>query len=79
MMPAQHPGGYNIAQQVVSPSSTNDNISDPSCAELKDAIDLLPLGFYTVADAAYTLTEKLLIPIIAVDRADPTTDSFNYS
>jgi hypothetical protein len=51
MMPAQHPGGYNIAQQVVSPSSTNDNISDPSCAELKDAIDLLPLGFYTVADA----------------------------
>ena len=28
---------------VVSPGSTNDNISYPSCVELKDAIDSLPL------------------------------------
>jgi hypothetical protein len=64
---------------VVSPSSTNDNISHSSCVELKDVIDSLSLGLYTVADAAYTLTEKLLIPFIGVDHADPAKDSCNYS
>jgi hypothetical protein len=42
-------------------------------------IDSLPLGLYTVAVAAYTLTEKLLIHFIGVDHADPAKDSFNYS
>ena len=56
---------------VASPGSTNDNTSYPSCVELNDVIDSLPLGLYPVADAACTLTEKLLIPFIGVDRAGP--------
>ena len=44
---------------VVSPGSTYNNISYPSCVELKAAIDSLPLGMYVVADAAYTLSEEV--------------------
>ena len=63
---------------VGSPGSTNNNVSYPSCVTLKDAIDSLPLGLYSVADAAYTLSEKLLIPFIGVDCSDPSKDAFNY-
>jgi hypothetical protein len=40
---------------VVTPGSTNDNISYPIAKALKDAFDSLPLGRFGVADAAYTL------------------------
>ena len=63
---------------VVSPGSTNDNISHTCCVELKDAIDSLPLGLYVVADAAYMLLEKLVIPYIGADRMHPVKDAFNY-
>jgi hypothetical protein len=63
---------------VVSTGSTNDNISYLFCVELKAEIDSLPLGMYGIADVAYTLSEKLLIPFIGVDRLDPTKDAFNY-
>lgn len=63
---------------IVSPGSTNDNISYPLASGLKEAFDNLPLGLYGVADAAYTLSENMLIPFTGVERLDPAQDSFNY-
>lgn len=63
---------------VVSPGATNDNVSYPRAVELKKVIDSLPLGLYIVGDAAYTLSEKILVPYTGQDRQDPFHDSFNY-
>ena len=63
---------------VVAPGSTNDNVSYARAGNLKEIIDSLPLGLYIVADAAYVLSEKLLVPFTGNDRSDPYHDSFNY-
>jgi hypothetical protein len=63
---------------VVSPGSTNDNISFPLAPGLKEIFDSLPPGLFGLADAAYTLSEKLLIPFVGTDRCDPSQDAFNY-
>ncbi len=63
---------------VVSPGSTNDNISYPIAVGLKDKVESLPPGMYCVADAAYTLQENLLVPFTGLDRTDPSNDSFNF-
>jgi hypothetical protein len=63
---------------VVTPGSTNDNISYPIAKALKDAFNSLPLGRFGVADAAYTLSDCLLIPFTGADRLDPGKDAFNY-
>jgi hypothetical protein len=52
---------------VISPGSTNDNISYPMAKELKAAFDLLPLGRFEVADVAYTLSEGILIPFTGAE------------
>ncbi|KAL7540368.1 hypothetical protein ACHAWF_006659 [Thalassiosira exigua] len=44
----------------------------------EEVINNLPIGLFAVADAAYTLSENLLIPYSGVDRLDPVHDTFNY-
>ena len=63
---------------VVSPGSMNNNISYPMAPGLKEVLDALLLGRYAVADAAYTLSESILIPFTGSDRLDKAQDSFNY-
>ena len=63
---------------VISPRSTNDNISYPLVRPLKLAFDSLPLGRFGVADAAYTLCKAILIPFTGADRLDKAHDAFNY-
>jgi len=63
---------------VVSPGSTNDNISYPLAPGLKDIIDSLPPGLFGLADVTYTLSESMLIPFVGTDRCDPSQDAFNY-
>jgi len=63
---------------VVSPGSTNDNISYPIAAGLRSVVEDLPTGMYCVADAAYTLHENLLIPFTGSERLDGAHDSFNF-
>jgi hypothetical protein len=63
---------------VISPGSTNDNISFPNATALKNAFDSLPLGRFGVADAAYTLSEGILVPFTGSARLDPAHDAFNY-
>jgi len=64
--------------EVVSPGSTNDNISYPQSASLKSAFESLPRGYFGLADAAYPLCENLLVPFTGADRLDPALDAFNY-
>jgi hypothetical protein len=45
---------------------------------LKEKIESLPLGRYCVADASYTLSERILIPYTGADRLDLSHDSFKY-
>ena len=63
---------------VVSPGSTNDNISYPIATGLRSIVENLPTGMYCVADAAYTLHENLLIPFTGADRFDEAHDCFNF-
>jgi len=63
---------------VISPGSTNDNISYPNAIALKNAFDSLPLGRFGVANAAYTLSEGILVPFTRSSRLDPAQDVFNY-
>ena len=63
---------------VVSPGSTNDNISYPTASGLRSVVEDLPTGMYCVADAAYTLHENLLIPFTGADRLDGAHDCFNF-
>jgi len=62
---------------VVSPGSTNDNISYPLATGLKDVFDSLPPGLLGLADAAFTLSEKMLIPFVGANRCDVAKDAFN--
>ncbi len=63
---------------VVSPGSTNDNISYSQAFELKQIFEYLPPGLFILSDAAYTLSETMLIPFTGVDWLDPAHDAFNY-
>ena len=63
---------------VVSPGSTNDNISYPIATGLRSVVEDLPTGMYCVADAAYTLHENLLIPFTGAEHLDGAHDSFNF-
>jgi hypothetical protein len=62
---------------VVSPGSTNDNISYTQADELKAALWSLPPGLFGLGDAAYTLAKHLLIRFTGSDRLDPAQDVFN--
>jgi hypothetical protein len=45
---------------------------------LKAAIDSLPMEWYGVGNAAYTLDEHLLTPFTGVGKFDLAHDAFNY-
>ena len=63
---------------VCGPGNMNDQISFPLCTALVQAMNSLPEGRYFVGDAAYTLTEKMLIPFTGTGRLEPNQDAFNY-
>ena len=53
---------------VASPGSMNDNISCTQAEKsLKDALSSLSSGLFGLGNAAYTLTEHLLIPFTGAD------------
>jgi len=45
---------------------------------LREVFESLPLRRYGIADAAYTLSEHILIPFTGADRLDSAQDAFNY-
>jgi hypothetical protein len=59
------------------PGQTNDAVAhEETC--LKEIIDKLPSGLYIAGDAAYILTEHLLVPFTGSCRLDPNKDSFTF-
>ena len=62
---------------VIGPGSMNDCRSYQKSG-LKDIIDNLPSGFYLVGDAAYPLSDNLLIPFIGSQRSDKAKDAYNF-
>jgi len=64
---------------VVTPGSTNDFTSYRIAKGLKEIAESLPLGLYFVADAAFPLSEHVLIPFFGSQRfASVANDAFNY-
>ena len=63
---------------VVSPGSTNDNISYTYTGSLSESVENLEMGEFLVGDAAYTTTEHLLIPFTGSQRSKPDNDAFNF-
>ncbi len=62
---------------VVAPGQTNDAVTYEATG-LHDIIDKLPSGLYVAGDAAYVLTEHLLVPFTGSCRQDPDRDSYNF-
>ena len=63
---------------VVAPGKTNDNVAFPRCIELFKVMENLPLGLYFLGDAAYTLSETLLIPFTGNQRENANNDAYNF-
>lgn len=62
---------------VVAPGQTNDAVAYEATG-LHDIIDKFPSGLYIVGDAAYVLTEHLLVPFTGSCRQDADKDSYNF-
>ena len=43
-----------------------------------DRVAAFNTGFYLVGDAAYTLSDVMLVPFVCSQRDDPTQDTFNF-
>jgi hypothetical protein len=57
--------------------ATNDAVTyEETC--LHEIIDKLPSGLYVAGDAAYILTEHLLVPFTGSCKLDPGKDSFIF-
>ena len=64
---------------VVAPGKTNDNVAFPRCIELFKVMENLPLGLYFLGDAAYTLSETLLIPFPVIKEKTLTTTPTTFT
>jgi hypothetical protein len=62
---------------VVAPGRTGDLVAY-ELMTIHEAIEKLPPGYYIVADAAYMLTEHVLVPFTGGDRSASDKDTFNY-
>ena len=63
---------------VCAPGSTYDNVAFDHAKGLKELINSLPRGLYVVADAAYTLSESVLVPFTGAHRLNSANDAFNF-
>ena len=63
---------------VVSPGKTNDNVSFRRTEGLIEAINRLPQGLFLVGDAAFTLSENLLIPFVGCLAGEVEKDAYNF-
>lgn len=62
---------------VAAPGRTGDLVADEMLT-IREIIEKLPPGLYIVADAAYMLTEHVLVPFTGGDRQSADKDTFNY-
>ncbi len=62
---------------VLCPGGTGDSKAY-AASYLYSYVSNLPLGFYLIADNAYTLSDMLLIPYSGQDKVDSSKDAFNF-
>lgn len=62
---------------VLKPGSSSDLRAYESSG-IHSIIESLPYGTYIVGDAAYMLTDRMLVPFTGSDRVDPSKDAFNF-
>lgn len=62
---------------IAAPGKTGDQVAY-ELLPIRDIIESLPDGLYIVADAAYMLTDHVLVPFTGGDRQFPEKDTFNY-
>lgn len=62
---------------VVGTGSTNDSIAY-DLSGISQATDNLPVDTYFVGDAAYALTENMIIPFTGSAKMDKDKDAFNF-
>lgn len=62
---------------VAKPGGSSDLFAYESLS-IREIIENLPDGIYIVADAAYMLTEHVLVPFTGGDRYDANKDTYNY-
>ena len=41
-------------------------------------ISQVPLGLYVIGDAAYTVSDQMLVPFTGSNRQNPNKDAYNY-
>jgi hypothetical protein len=62
---------------VAAPGKTPDQLAFERTS-LFQVVQKLPLGLYIVADAAYTLTDQILVPYTGSQRENPEKDAYNF-
>ena len=62
---------------VVAPGKTAD-CKAYEFTGLNDIVDKLPSGIYLVGDAAYMLTEHMLVPFTGAEKLDVEKDAYNF-
>jgi hypothetical protein len=62
---------------VMGPGNKSDQIAY-ELTGLQAIFELLPIGLFIAADAAYIVTEHVLIPFVGSQRQDRTKDAFNF-
>ena len=63
---------------VIAPGSCNDNIAVSRCKELTRSLKSMDDDLFFVGDAAYTLSDNLLIPFTGSQKDVEKHDSFNF-
>ena len=63
------------------PIAAPGKLSDQAALEktsLNSILNQLPLGSYIIGDAAYTVSDQMLVPFTGPHHQDSSKDSFNY-
>ena len=63
---------------IVAPGKTSDSVALDAAKALKEAINNLPLGCFFVGDAAYIISDRMLIPFVGPHRSNVDNDAFNF-
>jgi hypothetical protein len=62
---------------VIAPGKCSDQVAFERTS-IFDRVAAFKTGFYLVGDAAYTLSDVMLVPFVGSQRDDPTQDTFNF-
>ena len=62
---------------VTAPGQSSDLYAFEDCS-IGQIINNLPDGVYIMVDAAYMLSEHILVPFTGGDREEPDKDTYNY-